>query len=217
MQKKNRLPPTSTFHIYCNLDDRFDRTVKAVSRNIRREFNPKFVFDGVDYQPHLTIYLFAAPIRNQKLIVGGFAKVLEETSSIQMLTKNIFLSYDGWLMIEFKNIDMLKNIHRKTVGEINDLREGILRKKYRKSGAFDEMPADEEEVLKKYGDRHSMKLFNPHVSLAKFDTYEAGVDAKKKYEKTFKDMTVRISSVELVRTYESIGGVGRVLCKKNVF
>jgi len=212
MRRKNKRLLTSTYHITFSVERRFNTLVRKVSSEIHKKYNTKFVVDGKEYNPHLTMYLFAAPIANQKKIISTLIKIAPEFKLSVLKVKKLFLSYDGWLMIYLDNKVKLGKYHETIIDRINPLREGVQRKKYRGVNKILQLPNDERLSLMKYGDRHAIKYYYPHLSLTKFDNLEDAEEALINYRKYFQKNTLKIVSLDLIRDIkDGSDGIGRLL------
>lgn len=208
--------PASTYHISLLLDESFDLVVRKVSSEIHKKFDTEFVVDGKEYLPHLTLYLFAAPIKNEKKIISKLKDIMKSYRPQPLNVRGLIVSWDGWLMIEFGKRSKLNNLHRSVVRNINPLRENTLRKKYNDGSKILIIPNKERNSLKKYGDRHAMQLFHPHVSLTKFEFIKDAYKCLPVYDGYFKNRTLEIAAIELVKDVEDgSGGLGKSLFKYN--
>lgn len=211
MQRANKRTLTSTYHISFFVEESFNLLVRGISSEIYKKYNTKFVVDGKQYIPHLTLYLFSAPIQNQKKMIERLMKIAGNFKPPVLKVKGLILSFDGWLMIEIKNKSKLRRYHKVVVKNINSLREGVLRIKYRKAKEILTLPKEERIILKKYGDRHSMNLYNPHISITQFEDMEKAKKAFDEYKTYFQNKRVKIKSLGLVRDYTGTGAVGKLL------
>lgn len=213
----SRTKPSSTYHFFFEVDKKFGIEVSNLSKKIFEKYHSKFII-GENYVPHFTLYLFSAPIRNTKQIIEEVRKISEKITHEITLTSDIMeLSNDGWLMIGVKEKASLSRFHSEALNHINQLREGFLRKKYRQQSYVDSLPEAEKSSLLRYGDKHAMKLFHPHVSLAEFTDLDKAKIVFTRYKDFFLDHKVTLTSLELVREYnEGTGGIGKILFKKNL-
>lgn len=212
MKINKRLPPTSTFHIYFRVDKDFNSKVERISSEISKNYNSEYGVFGKGYVPHLTLYLFAAPLKNTKKMIKEIKKIAQKIDPFVLLVDKLILSYDGWLMIDFKNSSKIAEYHRKVVNSINPLRDGILRKKYRKEKELSRHSEEEIEILKKYGDRHAMGSFHTHLSLAKIENMEDAKRALQNYKNSLVGESVGLISLDFVKVVgDESAGNGRLL------
>ena len=126
------------------------------------------------------------------------------------------MSDDGWLMVYFDNAIDMRKIHKLIINKINPLRMGVLRKKYRSNKSILKLNKNDRLNLLKYGDRHVLKDFYPHMSLTKFDNMENAEEALKRYSKLFNKTVVKIVSLDLIRGIGSgSGAIGKVVYRYN--
>lgn len=194
----------STFHLSFLISEPVNSRIKKVAAQVKEQFNTEFVFDGIEYFPHLTLYLFAAPNKNKRSMVNEVKEFANTINPTNLIVKEMMLSLEGWLMLEFGNVKRMNEYHRDVVNRLNSHRESFLRKKYRTGNTFSKLIKSERVALKKYGDRHSMELFHPHVSIAKFDDVKEGQKALNKYKKVFNGEKVKVSLLEFAQGIEGV-------------
>lgn len=212
---KKRHPPSSTYHLCLLVDRKFSDLVKSVSCDINRKFKSEFIVDGKNYLPHITLYLFSAPIKNQKKIIERTRVLLVNCKKTAAKVRGLFIN-DGWLMVDMENANAITMFHKDVIKVLNPLREGILRKKYRKVSLLDKLSDTERTILLKYGDKHASRAFHPHISLAKFDETETKSFLKsfKTYQTFFRNKEIRTVSLRLVRSFNESAGTGKMLFEK---
>jgi len=216
MQRITKRRLTSTYHISFSVNEEFDKLIRHTSAKIQNEYKSKFAVDGKSYIPHMSMYLFAAPIVNQKEIIAQLNVIAEGIKLPTLSVNELFLSDDGWLMVYFDNAIDMRKIHKLIINKINPLRMGVLRKKYRSNKSILKLNKNDRLNLLKYGDRHVLKDFYPHMSLTKFDNMENAEEALKRYSKLFNKTVVKIVSLDLIRGIGSgSGAIGKVVYRYN--
>ncbi len=216
MQKRIRKSPTSSFHLILNPDNKFGSYVTKFSNKITKNYPSTFILDNKEYKPHITLYLFSAPIKNIKKIIDKVKIFSHEIEEIEIKIDKLVLS-DGWIMIDLDNSGKLLKYHKTAIRLINSLREGVLREKYRAKKSIDTLKKSERAVLLKYGDKHSMEYFHPHTSLTHFEDLGLAKSVFEKFKNTKLPKKMKIKSLELIRTVgNESGGIGRVLFKKDL-
>lgn len=217
MQRNTRAVKTSSFHLILTVDKDFGDFVTSLSNKITRLGNSEFILDKKNYRPHITLYLFSAPIRNIKKIAEKVRDLSQEITETALKVDKLVLSKDGWIMLDMQIGDELLRYHKMSIRLINPLREGALRKKYKNKSYFEKLDSDEKKTLLDYGDKHSMAFFHPHLSLAKFKDQLVVEKAYLKYKDAKLPKVAKIVSLELVRTVgNESGGVGKILFEKRL-
>lgn len=208
--------PTLTLHIYLTLDKKFGKRVSELSGKIAKKYSSNFEV-GKNYLPHITLYLFSAPRRNKNKMIEMMEHLSSFFHAATFTAGELVLSKDGWLMIEITDKKELLKFHKKTVALFNDLREGILRSKYRAPGVLDNISPLERKSLLKYGDKHAMTLFNPHISIAEFSDMDHAKRAHNEYVNHFYGEKFTIEKIVLISGSQlETGGIGKILYNRKL-
>lgn len=119
---------------------------------------------------HLTLYYAAFPVKNIKKIVIGLQEIFKNEQPIRLVFDHI-RDKDGYIAVDLKISDRIRDLHKKILNRINPYREGYERKKYREdSEIFKALPKRNKEIVKKWGHPYLAEMFIPHITLAQFDT-----------------------------------------------
>jgi len=204
---------TGSFHLILGVDKDCQKFLRDLSSRFNGIYRSNFMVDDRAYKPHITLYLFSAPLKNIQAIVRQVDKISIRLKRTSIDIDEMILSDSGWIMIDvdMKSKQILK-WHKIFVSSINKLREGMLRKKYRNKNYFDRQKPKEKLSLLKYGDKHAFGLYHSHLSVAQYDDQLAASRAFNKLKDISLPSNLSITSIELVRSIgDETGGVGKVL------
>jgi 2'-5' RNA ligase len=175
-QKRRRRLPSASFSIFFSLDKASDELIRSLAAEIKKRFDTEFVFDGERYGPHITLYLFSAPLRNRQRLIEEVEKLAQDSRQLKLTIEEIVAFKDGWVVAILERHREIYRYHVRTIEAVNALRQGYLRSKYRDKESLTSLPIREQKNLLRYGDRHAKGLFVPHVPLSKSRSQE---DAEK--------------------------------------
>ncbi len=211
MKKRNL--PTSTFHIYFNVDSVTDKVVRKISNDIAKKYKSNFVLDGKNYKSHITLYLFAAPTRNRISIINILDKHNFSHLPVFLRITNMFAS-KGWIMADVDRRKDIEKHHKNIIHLVNPVRQYVLRRKYRDGKYFDSLSKAERNSLLKYGDKHAFDLYHPHLSISQLLDEELAIKVARDYNNFLRGQKVVLTSVEMSMGGEGSGGTGKTVYKK---
>lgn len=140
-----------------------------LSRSLKKH-GGLFVLNERLYSTHVSLYMMELPLKN----LSEVRKVLKDIASNQKVFKlNPLLwhqSLNGYIDVEYKKTTPLANLQRKIIGELNPLREGLLRQK--DITRLKTAKGLEKQNIQKYGFRSVGRKFEPHLTLTKLKAYK---------------------------------------------
>jgi 2'-5' RNA ligase len=200
MKRSKRLL-TGTYGISFEIEEPLNSELIKIYSEINRDYVSSY-FIGKEYIPHITLYFFAAPIKNQKLMASTAEKLYKKIKPKDLQIKSVEVGENRWILTVFERPNNIKKYHFEAMKLFNPLREGVLRKKYRNQRFFSQLTKLERSNLRKYGDRHSIKNYEPHISLACVESQSEAEEIVRKYKDRLIGRKVVISSLEVVRVIE---------------
>lgn len=215
-RRKNRYPLTGTYSILFDLDEKSDKFFKKLSKDLKKDFETEITFEGERYYPHITLYIFSAPLRNSKRIIETVRLLSSDIKSLDLKVKDLILSRGKWVIVVLREVETMRKYHELSVKLINPLRENTVRRKYRNMKFVKLLLENEQKNLVKYGDSHVFDLFFPHVSLAKVPF---PIEVNKiigKYKAKIIGKKIKTISLSLIRDIGGINGRSIVLYKKDL-
>lgn len=119
---------------------------------------------------HITIYYAAFPDKNIDQIISNTNDIIKNTKPLELKFNRIRRTNE-YISIDLKLNENIKRLHTDIVTSLNPLREGYLREKYRSgSSELHNLPKANQIIAQKWGHPYLMDKFNPHITLAHFNT-----------------------------------------------
>ncbi len=134
------------------------------SHEIGKNNEAFFVFDGIQFHPHITIYSPEYPEKNLDKVLEKVEEIASNTEKVNLISKGIS-SGQGSIIVKFDYTPELKKIHEEVVLKLNSLREGHIREKYTADDYKMRFTPEQQESIKKYGYPDSMSLYFPHLTI----------------------------------------------------
>jgi 2'-5' RNA ligase len=146
-----------------------DLAVK-LSAEISQKSEAYFVLDGKNFYPHITIYAPEFPAKNLDKVLFSIEELSKQISSVRFSFTKMMPEF-GWIGVESKLSEEIKNIHIKIVQLLNPLHEGHLREKY--LSETNDIANGEQDNIKLYGHPHVIDLYRPHLTLIRLKDKKA--------------------------------------------
>ena len=148
-----------------------------LSREVARDNKPKFVLDGVEFHPHITVYSPEYPESRTEDVLRGVEEIAGDTNQIKLRYKEQ-ASERGFIGIRFELTRELQSLHEALIHEINPLRVGHLGEVYIKTDSDYDMKfsAEQQKEIEEYGHPAVMDSYDPHVTIIRLEDKEDAED-----------------------------------------
>lgn len=143
------------------------RRAIALSQQLKDQ-GGRFVLDGKNYFPHVTLYMTEFPTKNLSKIKKALRHIIHGTHSFSLRAEKYQHHSDGYLDVHFSKNRALRLLHKNIVHALNPLRDGLMRPKDRKR--LSGFTKTQQRNLLQYGYRDALRLFKPHLTFTKFFT-----------------------------------------------
>jgi len=142
--------------LYPNKED-CDYFVKMA--NSSKKFGDTYVaLDNVNFFPHITLYFPEYPIDVLDKVLEHVKKIANTTNAVTLTLESVTGDIDGGIFVNYKISKEALDLKKKVIKELNPLRDGIIRDKYK-----DSLDKD----TQKYGYPINKYHF-PHITLTVF-------------------------------------------------
>lgn len=196
---------TITVNVAFNISNPLHDEIVNTSLEIKNKYGSDWFVDEERYHLHFPVYLFAAPAKNEPIIIKEANVYLHQTKKVEVISSGLFYNQNGLIMIGFSLNEKIYQMHVQAVKIFNPLREGILRDKDRNSLLTGNLSAEKQNNTKTYGSQHVFENYQPHITIARLPDLKlcqeliSGLDAK------FKD---KITTLERLQIHKAISEVG---------
>ena len=145
-----------------------DRAI-FISKQLGAKHQSKFILDGKNFYPHITIYPPHYPAKNLSKIIKNIEGVVKNTGSIKMTFTEVG-SKNGYIAVYFELTPVIKELHKNIVKVLNPLREGYINPRYREPEKIANLTKQELENIKNYGYPYMMdQYYHPHLTLIRLE------------------------------------------------
>ena len=142
----------------------------SISKKFGSKYKSKFVLDGKNFYPHITIYPPYYPVDNLQQVFKAIGRVSNNLKTIKMVFSKVESKY-GYVAVGFKLNPEVKKLHELMLETLSPLRDGYIDVKYSTSEYKERFSDKELENIEKYGYAHVMDLYvNPHISLMRLES-----------------------------------------------
>ena len=128
-----------------------------VSRSITS--NPK--------RGHISLYVGIFPNENKGELLKTIESIVSKFPVFKLQPKELS-EKNRFVSISFKNCTELQKMHERLVCELNPLREGLIKDKYKNEETLAKLTTEELKNLKKWGYPYGMSSFYPHLTIGRF-------------------------------------------------
>ena len=167
-----------------------------LSQELSKLGKASIILDGRDFHPHVTCYSPEFPTKNFNQIVELLSKLAEETKSFENKLDGFVPTPEdtGTVEVKLKKSKEIDELHREIIKELDPLREGHLREKYRRPDFPLKFPEDRRElmtkIMKEVGYPRVLDAYGPHISIIRFENPEIAEEAIEKTEWKINSMRV---------------------------
>lgn len=138
--------------------------VIALSGELGKRFEARFVLDGIGYLPHITVYSPEYPASNLERVLDIVRDIAAGTNKIKLRSDG-FEAKQGFVGVKFDLTDEIRKFHEKVVARLNPIREDHVRAKYGAEDYKMKMSPEKLANIEKYGYPNAMALYSPHLTV----------------------------------------------------
>lgn len=165
-----------------------------LSKSIQGEGNALFVLDGANYHPHATLYSPEFPTKNIDTIYEQLIDITDKLNPFTVpFTK--FEGDSGYIGIGLEKTEEIVHLHTTVVEAISPLREGRLREKYTNDEYRAKLSAEQLHNIDTLGYPAILNLFDPHITIIRFDEVEVAERLMEELSWDIEDMTIETIGV----------------------
>ncbi|MCD4760934.1 DUF1045 domain-containing protein [bacterium] len=144
----------------------------TLSKELGSKNKAKFILDGQNFYPHLTIYPPHYPAENLPKIINSVEGIIQDAGVIKMVFSEVG-SKNGYVAIYFQLTPEIKALHKNLVEVLNPFREGYINPKYSEAAKMERFTSQEIVNIKDYGYPYVMDCYyHPHLSLIRLEDVE---------------------------------------------
>jgi 2'-5' RNA ligase len=153
-------------------DKNFQEHSFGLAKLVGESGRTTFRIDNKKYFAHITIYSPEFPEEN-------ISEVIKKVRDLSIGFKKFKLpiagldARDGFVAVKFKKTITIAKIHRTIVQKLNPFRRGRIRQKYAAEIKKRKRRNEEVRMIKRYGYPYVLKLYRPHLSLARLVSQES--------------------------------------------
>lgn len=140
----------------------------VLSKKIATDNKPMFVLDDIGSHPHITIYPPEYPNQEVKNVLSSVEKIANETKQVSAkfsLPKNL----RDFVAIPVRLSTDIMELHKRVINTLNPLRNGHIKEGYEDYAGFS---PEQHNNIQKYGYPYVMTLYNPHLTIIRFEDEE---------------------------------------------
>lgn len=142
--------------------------VIRISQEIGKNNDSFFILDGIQFNPHITIYAPKYRENDIDQILNNVKEITNKTKRVKFRFNKISES-QGYLGIKFDYSPEIKNLHEKIIAKLNPLRENYMEKESFDGSDYNFIfNAEQKENIRKYGYPDAISLYSPHLTIARF-------------------------------------------------
>ena len=138
----------------------------SISKKLKKK-GGLFVLDGINYFPHITVYMTEFPLKNVAKIRKLLKQFAAKTKPFEIRSLKYRHNKDGSMDVIYQRSRNVDGLQKKIIKLLNPLREGLVREK--EKGRVSKMTKDEQKNLKLYGYRSVGAEFFPHLTFTKLE------------------------------------------------
>ena len=141
---------------------------------IKRENEVSFLLDGINNNPHVTIYQMVIPGWNLERLVEKLDQTIKNFNAQKFIFTD-FQEHSGFLGASFKLTESIKRVQEEIVEQITELREGrnILEVN---DPAVEDWPESHRQIVADYGFDNLFDFYNPHITITRLPDFEKARD-----------------------------------------
>lgn len=145
-------------------DEKTRQAVIEWSNDLSQKFNTYFALDGINFNPHITLYQARYPIKNQDEVIKRIGSFVDKANPFTV-TMTGFSEHWGFIFADVDVSPELRVLHDEVVDSLNDLREGEIASTVK---GLSGLTKEQEEAVLKYGYIYAKDTFTvPHITLTR--------------------------------------------------
>lgn len=145
-------------------DEKTRQTVIGWSNDLSQKFDTYFVLDGINFNPHITLYQARYPVKNQSEIFDKLRNLVDKTDSFTV-TMTRLSEHWGFIFADVEVSPQLRTIHDSVVDSLNELREGEIASTVKE---LTDLTKEQKDAVDKYGYIYAKDTFTvPHITLTR--------------------------------------------------
>lgn len=152
------------------------------SKDIAERYPTKFILDGKNYYPHITLYQAAYPDKNVHTAEEQLLRIASQSKPFQ-IGAGEFSTLVGFVFLDFVKTGKLFSLHKKIVEVCNPLREGEIIPAEIKNLANPEVPEYIKHSIRTFGSALAMDVYMPHISISRLQSFTQAEKASQLLEK----------------------------------
>lgn len=170
-----------------------------LSQELSKMGKVSFILDGRNFHPHVTCYSPEFPAKNLDKITARLEALSKEYRAFENQLEGLKQTWEdpGGVEVKLQRSKHIDELHRKIIKELNPLREGRLREKYRHSDYPLKFPEERRELMTrmmiKVGYPRVLDAYNPHISITRFENPKITEKSIEKAE--WKINTMRVEKI----------------------
>ncbi|MEK6951382.1 MAG: 2'-5' RNA ligase family protein [Nanoarchaeota archaeon] len=148
-------------------DEKTRQTVIEWSNDLSQKFDTYFVLDGINFNPHITLYQARYPVKNQEEIMKRIESFVKKTHPFTVTMKGFshHWGFRGFIFADVEVAPQLRTIHDSVVDSLNELREGEIASTVK---ALTDLTKEQKDAVDKYGYIFAKDTFTlPHITLTR--------------------------------------------------
>lgn len=145
-------------------DKKTRQTVIEWSNDLSQKFDTYFVLDGINFNPHITLYQARYPVKNQEELMKRIERLVEKFHPFTVNMKG-FSEHWGFIFADVEVSPQLRTIHDGVVDSLNELREGEIASTVK---ALTDLTKEQKNAVDKYGYIYAKDTFTvPHITITR--------------------------------------------------
>ena len=145
-------------------DEKTRQTVIKWSNDLSQKFDTYFILDGINFNPHITLYQARYPIKNQEELMKRIERFVKNSRPFTVTMKG-FSDHWGFIFADVEVSPQLRTIHDSVVDSLNELREGEIASTVK---GLTDLTKEQKDAVDKYGYIFAKDTFTvPHITLTR--------------------------------------------------
>ena len=145
-------------------DEKTRQTVIKWSNDLSQKFDTYFILDGINFNPHITLYQARYPVKNQEELMKRIERFVEKSHPFTV-TMTGFSEHWGFIFADVEVSPQLRTIHDSVVDSLNELREGEIASTVK---GLTDLTKEQKDAVDKYGYIYAKDTFTvPHITLTR--------------------------------------------------
>jgi 2'-5' RNA ligase len=186
-----------TLNLFFKISQLLYGDIIKASIEIRRRFKAEWWVDDQRYFPHLSLYLFEAPVKNRSKIIETAKDFAAEINLFEVKVVGMNVSTNGLIMVDFEKNKVIYDYHLRALKLFNPLRGGRQRDKYQDPEYLASLPKLDREKILQYGHRWVLDKYQPHITISQVKDSDISKKVVEEYEGRFKGEKARAVALRL--------------------